>query len=90
MSWLHRFRNLARTERHTRDIEREMAFHIAERAESLRAAGMSEEDAWLAAKRRFGNRTYQGEQTREAGVIGWLDSLSAFEKNCHGSSAAKM
>src|SRR6266545_2138924 len=66
MSWYRRLRNLMRSERLARDIDREMAFHIGERAEALREA-----------RRRFGNRTYQGERTRDADVIAWIDSLTA-------------
>jgi putative ABC transport system permease protein len=76
MSWYRRLRNLVRSERLARDIDREMAFHIDERAEALRALGMSDAEALREARRRFGNRTYQGERTRDADVIAWMDSLA--------------
>jgi putative ABC transport system permease protein len=75
MTWLRRLANLARPGRLERDIDREMAFHIAERAEELRRGGMPESDALLEARRRFGNRTLQGERTRDADVVTWLDSV---------------
>jgi putative ABC transport system permease protein len=75
MTWLRRLANLARPDRLARDIDREMAFHIAKRAEELRRGGMPESDALLEARRRFGNRTLQAERTRDADVVTWLDSI---------------
>src|ERR671916_411614 len=75
MSWLRRLANLARPDRLARDIDREMAFHIAERADQLRRGGMSEKDAQLEARRRFGNRTVLGERTRDADVLTWVESV---------------
>ncbi|HKG92533.1 MAG TPA: ABC transporter permease, partial [Gemmatimonadaceae bacterium] len=78
MAWYRRLLNLARPERLSRDLDREMDFHIAERADELLAAGgMSEAEAAREARRRFGNRTYQKERTRDADVLGWLESLGA-------------
>ena len=59
------------------DIEREMAFHMAERADDLVARGMSEADARREARRRFGNPSVQKERTRDADVLTWLESLGA-------------
>ena len=75
MIWFRRLINLARPNQLARDIDREMAFHIAERAEELRRAGMPEGDALLEARRRFGNRTLLSERTRDADVVTWLDSV---------------
>src|SRR4051812_7778916 len=75
MSWFARLRNTARDERVTRDIAREMEFHIAERAEELQRAGMSERDALLEARRQFGNVPAQRERTRDADTLAWLDAL---------------
>ena len=75
MTWFRRLINLARPNQLARDIDREMAFHIAERAEELRRAGMPEGDALLEARRRFGNRTLLSERTRDADVVTWLDSV---------------
>src|SRR5690606_3730105 len=74
MSLYDRLRNIGRTDRLNRDIEREMAFHVAEKADALRAAGLSEADAEREARRRLGNTDVQRERTRDADVIGWLDS----------------
>src|SRR5215208_3220548 len=77
MAWYRRLLNLARPERLSRDLDREMDFHIAERADELAAGGMSEAAAAREARRRFGNRTYQKERARDADVLGWLESLGA-------------
>ena len=77
MSWLTRLRNFGRDERLAREISREMQFHLAERAEELRAGGMTEVDAWRKARRQFGNPTALAERTRDADVLTWLDSLRA-------------
>ena len=77
MSWFRRLLNVSRPGRLSREIDREMEFHIAERADELRAAGMSEEAALLEARRRFGNRGIQKERTRDADIVTWLDSLAA-------------
>ena len=47
------------------DLDRELRFHVTERAEELEAGGMSHEAAWQAARRQFGNHTTQVERTRE-------------------------
>ncbi|HET6679975.1 MAG TPA: ABC transporter permease [Gemmatimonadaceae bacterium] len=75
MSFIHRLFNLGRSTRLSRDIDREMAFHIDERVAELKAGGMPEADARREAARQFGNRTAQGEATRDADVITWLDSV---------------
>ena len=75
MGWLRRLLNTGRTGRVNREIDRELAFHVAERAEALRAGGMSEEEALREARRRFGNPTFQREQARDANVVSWVDSF---------------
>ena len=77
MSWFRRLLNLFRPDGLSRDIDREIEFHIAECADALRAEGMPESEALSEARRRFGNRGVQTEDTREADIIGWLDSLVA-------------
>ena len=44
MSWLRRLTNTLRSGRHSRDLERELSFHLAERVDDLRAAGASDEE----------------------------------------------
>src|SRR5687767_5671534 len=75
MSFFRRITNLFRPERLSRDIERELSFHIRERVEELTSAGMPEADAIALARRQFGNPTFQRESTRDADVVAWLDSL---------------
>jgi len=40
VSWLARIRNVFRSNAVSRDIDREMEFHLAERADQLAASGM--------------------------------------------------
>jgi predicted permease len=75
MSWFDRIRNHTRSNDLSREIEREMAFHLAERADDLVAHGMSAGAARHEARRRFGNVTAQRERTREVDLLGWLDAL---------------
>ena len=57
-----------------RDLERELTFHVTERADELRERGMSEADALRAARLQFGNFTTQVERTREMDIHDWLES----------------
>jgi putative ABC transport system permease protein len=75
MSWLTRLRNSARGTGTRRDIDREIAFHIAERADDLEAAGLSPEDASRRARLQFGNVTLETERTRDVDVLRWVDLL---------------
>ena len=75
MSIFRQLINLVRTSSVERDIQREMAFHIRERADELRAQGMSEADAAQLAQRQFGNRGLNAEATRDADVVTSLDTL---------------
>lgn len=77
MSWARRLMNLLRDEKHSRELDRELAFHIAERADELRARGMSAEAAEHEARRRLGNYTLQKERTREVDIVAWLDTFRA-------------
>lgn len=74
MSWLTRLSNTFRPSKLRRDIEREMAFHLEERADELRARGLSEEEAGLRARQEFGNSSLLAERTRDMDVTGWLDT----------------
>src|SRR5690242_2256453 len=75
MSFLTRITNLFRDERLSSDIDREQAFHLRERVEELTGRGVPEAEAIAMARRQFGNRTFQGEETRDANIVTWLDSL---------------
>ncbi|HKW01685.1 MAG TPA: ABC transporter permease, partial [Vicinamibacterales bacterium] len=64
--------------RHARDLEREMHAHLeldaAQRQHAARGS-LSRHDAWLAARRRFGNVTYLNEEARRMSAIEWLDTI---------------
>ena len=77
MSWFQRLGNVARPARLSRELDRELSFHIAERVDELVASGMSEADAVREARRRFGSTERYRERARDADVLGWLESLVA-------------
>jgi len=77
VAWYNRLLNLVRAGRLSRDIDREMAFHIAERTDELVRGGMDPEAAAREARRRFGNRTIQKERAHDTDVIVWLESAAA-------------
>jgi len=77
VSWSRRLRNLFRSEDLSRDIDREMAFHLSEKADELESQGMSRAEAEQEARKRFGHRGTMRESTRDADVLGWLESLGA-------------
>jgi putative ABC transport system permease protein len=68
-----------------KDLERELAFHVAERADDLHAAGLSPSDALLQARRRFGNYSSQVERTRDMDIHG---SIEAAIRNVRQSARA--
>ncbi|HEY1307890.1 MAG TPA: ABC transporter permease [Vicinamibacterales bacterium] len=75
MSWLRRLSNTLRPGRHQREIAREIAFHVDERAEQLQRDGLSADEARRVARRQFGNLLVQAERTRDVEVSLWLDAL---------------
>src|SRR6266403_2017097 len=66
--------NIFRSGRLQRNLDRELSFHVRERADEFQAAGMSEEDALRAAQRQFGNYTLQTERTRDMDIHEPLES----------------
>ena len=76
MAWHHRILNIFRSDRISRDIQREIDFHIAERVDSLVTGGMSEAEARLVARRQFGNVGAQREQTRRMDIAEWVQSVA--------------
>jgi len=74
MSWLRRLANTFRAGRLDRDIDREISFHITERADQLHDQGMTRDDALRRARLRFGNPVVQRERTRDVDVAGWADA----------------
>ncbi len=75
MAWYRQFRNILRPNRLQRDLQKELAFHVTERAEELQHAGMSEADAERAAHHQFGNLTAQIERTRDMDIPEYLEAL---------------
>ena len=75
MAWYHRLYNVFRRDRLHRDIRRELNFHIAERVDDLRAAGMSQEDAARNARVQFGNLALQTERTHDMAITNWLETM---------------
>jgi predicted permease len=77
MSWLARLVNGFRAGKVSDDVDRELEFHLAERADELTAAGVSPEAARVEARRRLGNYTMQHENIRERDLFVWLESFFA-------------
>ena len=75
MSWLRRLLNTFHPSKVQREIERELAFHLAERADQLRSEGMSDAEARRRARLQFGNPVVQAERTREVNISRWADAL---------------
>src|SRR5271167_2649094 len=73
-AWL-RVKALVMRRRLERDLEEELQFHLAKRAEKNRALGISPSDAKAAARRRFGNITLVKEDCREMWIFTWLETL---------------
>ena len=74
MSWFERLRNTFRPGRVRDDIERELSFHIAERADQHRAEGVSDDEATRRARLQFGNVTLQAERTRDVDISLRIDA----------------
>lgn len=74
MSWLRRVVNTLRPSRIDDEIQREVAFHIAERADQLRAEGVPDDEARRRAQRQFGNLPLQTERTRHMNLAPALDA----------------
>jgi predicted permease len=75
MFW-ERLANVFRSRRVDRDIQRELEFHIAERVDELRAAGLTPEDAQTAARRQFGNALRVREDAHRVKTIGWIEQVA--------------
>jgi len=73
-TWL-RLKALLKRRQLDRDLEDEMAFHLAMREEKNREGGMHEEEARYASRRQFGNVTVAKERSREMWTFTWLEAL---------------
>jgi hypothetical protein len=69
MSWRHRLRNVFRPDRLNQDLERELSFHLMERADELHQhGGLSPAEATRRARLQFGNLAAQLEGTRDMNI----------------------
>ena len=75
MKLVRRIGNALQPGRVERDIDRELAFHIAERACELRAEGLDDDEAMRRARSQLGNVIVQRENTRDVDVATWMDTL---------------
>src|SRR5262245_12529838 len=76
MAWFSRIRNLFRSDDLSREIDREMEFHIAERTDDLVARGMGPGAARYEARRRFGNYGAQKERTRDRELFALMYTIA--------------
>ena len=72
--WL-KLKALAMRKRLERDLEEELQFHLAKRAEKNRRWGLATDDARAAARRRFGSVTLVKEDCRELWIFSWMETL---------------
>ena len=77
MSWLSRLRDTFRTNQLDKDLDEKLRSHVEMRAADNIAAGMAPAEARHDAQKRFGNSTLLKEDTREADILGWLDTVTA-------------
>lgn len=70
-----RIKALVNRRRLERDLDEELQFHLALRAEKNRHLGFSAEEAQAAARRRFGNVSLLKEDCREMWIFSWLETL---------------
>lgn len=75
MSWLSRIANVFRASGVDRDLDDEMTFHIECVIDDLVADGMTRDAAEAMARRQFGNCLRLREESRDAMLLPWLDSL---------------
>jgi putative ABC transport system permease protein len=71
----HRLAALVRRRRLERDLDDEVAFHLAMREADYRRAGFSDAGARDEARRRFGNVAYLKEQTRDMWIFPSFENL---------------
>ena len=72
---VHRLTALVRRRRLDRDLDEELAFHLAMREADYQGHGASEADARAAARRRFGSVAYLKEQCRDMWTFHPLETL---------------
>jgi predicted permease len=74
-SWL-RLRTLGRRRNLDRELEEELAFHVAKSAEKNRDLGLDADEAGYAARRKFGNATSVKERSREMWTFPSFEGIS--------------
>jgi putative ABC transport system permease protein len=82
MPWLRRLLNTLRPRRLERDIDREIAFHLQERADHLRTHGLSENEARRVARLQFGSPLAQRDRTRDVDTAVMLDATARNIRYC--------
>ncbi len=75
MSWLSRLANVVKRDRVADDLDEELRFHAAARADALRAEGQSADEAAVAAQRRLGDSVRLREASLDIKLLPWLDAL---------------
>lgn len=73
-AWL-KVKALVNRRRLERDLDEELQFHLAKRAEKNRTSGFGAEAARVAARRRFGNVSLVKEDCREMWTFTWIETL---------------
>jgi putative ABC transport system permease protein len=74
-AFLRRLIALFRRRRLDRDLDDELAFHLAMRQEDQRRQGVTAAEADLTTRRQFGSVLRVKEQSRNAWLFAWLDSV---------------
>ena len=72
-SFLAKLKSLGRRQSIDRDLDREVASHLALLADDFERRGMAPRDARQVARRAFGSEGYAKEIAREAGSLVWLE-----------------
>src|SRR5882757_461118 len=70
-----RLHGLVGRRRLDRDLEDEVAFHLAMREQKNAAEGLADDESRYAARRQFGNPTMVKERTREVWTFTWMETL---------------
>src|SRR5262245_23671931 len=73
---LRRLLNVFRRERLSSDLEDEMQFHVASRIDEFLAQGMTQQQAEARAREWVGHSLLLREESREAKLFPWLDSIA--------------
>jgi putative ABC transport system permease protein len=73
---VHRCRSLFRRSRAEVDLQREIDLHIEQLAKEQMAAGMTESEAFAAARREFGSIVVTEESCRDMRGINFIDELA--------------